>query len=111
MKTPIDTPLIGIWQQADLILVDLGRLNLSPVVQVPIRNAVPNLVYAASGHEVGSVMVVGKWIMQNREILTFDEASVLSEARDAADEIACHVIADPKPRRLGLLDAITRGNL
>jgi 5-methylthioadenosine/S-adenosylhomocysteine deaminase len=34
-------------KQADLILVDLTALNLSPVLEAPVRNIVPNLVYAA----------------------------------------------------------------
>ena len=39
-------------KQADLIVVDLTALNLSPVLDAPVRNIVPNLVYAGSGHEV-----------------------------------------------------------
>ena len=37
-------------KQADLITVDLTALNLSPVLTEPIRNIVPDVVYAASGH-------------------------------------------------------------
>ena len=39
-------------KQADLIVVDLTAPNLSPVMAAPVRNIVPNLVYAGSGHEV-----------------------------------------------------------
>ena len=35
-------------KQADLILVDMTELNLSPVLEAPVRNIVPNLVYAGS---------------------------------------------------------------
>ncbi|NLE76773.1 MAG: amidohydrolase family protein, partial [Chloroflexi bacterium] len=35
-------------KQADLIVVDLGQPNLSPVLDAPVRNIVPNLVYAGS---------------------------------------------------------------
>jgi len=34
------------WWRGDLILVDLSALNLSPVLDAPVRNIVPNLVYA-----------------------------------------------------------------
>ena len=37
-------------KQADLILVDLTQPNLSPVMQDPLRNIVPNLIYAGTGH-------------------------------------------------------------
>ncbi|MHC4607859.1 MAG: amidohydrolase family protein, partial [Planctomycetota bacterium] len=37
---------------ADLIVVDLKAPNLTPVLQEPVRNIVPNLVYAATGREV-----------------------------------------------------------
>jgi hypothetical protein len=51
-------------KQADLILVDLTELNLSPVLEAPVRNIVPNLVYAGSGHEVRAVMVAGKVLVR-----------------------------------------------
>jgi len=37
---------LEVGKQADLILVDLSALNLSPVLDAPVRNIVPNLVYA-----------------------------------------------------------------
>jgi 5-methylthioadenosine/S-adenosylhomocysteine deaminase len=51
-------------KQADFILVDLTALNLSPVLEAPIRNIVPNLVYAGSGHEVKTVIVAGKILVR-----------------------------------------------
>ena len=51
---------LEVGKQADLILVDLTALNLSPVLIEPIRNIVPDLVYAANGSEVKTVMVAGK---------------------------------------------------
>lgn len=98
-------------KQADIILVDLSELNLSPVVQAPIRNIVPNLVYAASGHEVDSVMVAGQWIMRHREILTLYESDIRQAAQEAAIEISHRVLADPQHAELGLLDAMREGRL
>ena len=40
-----------------LDLVDLTELNLAPVLEAPVRNIVPNLVFAGSGHEVNTVRV------------------------------------------------------
>ena len=68
-------------KQADLILVDLSELNFSPMVQEPIRNILPNLVYAATGHEVDSVMVADRLLMCTRRILAVDEEDVRREAQ------------------------------
>ncbi len=57
-------------KQADMILVDLTELNLSPVLEIPIRNIVPNLVYAGSGHEVKTVIVAGKVLVRDGEVLS-----------------------------------------
>ncbi len=40
--------------------MDLNALNLLPVLNDPLRNIVPNLVYAATGKEVDLVMVAGR---------------------------------------------------
>ena len=98
-------------KQADLILVDLDQLNLSPVVQAPIRNIVPNLVYAATGHEVDSVMVAGQFLMRDREVLTADESSIRSEAQQAAEKISRRVLADPQHEDLTLIEAMREGKL
>ena len=87
-------------KQADLILVDLDQLNLSPVVRAPIRNIVPNLVYAATGHDVDSVMVAGRFVMRGREILTADDSSVRAEAQAAAEEISRRVSSQTRSTRI-----------
>ena len=98
-------------KQADLILIDLAQLNLAPVLRAPIRNIVPNLVYAATGHEVDSVMVAGRFLMRGRRILTADETAVRRDAQEAADEVMRRVLADPDHRKLALLDAMRDGRL
>lgn len=98
-------------KQADLILLDLREPNLSPVMDGPIRNLVPNIVYAASGHEVDTVIVAGRTLMRNRRLLTCDEAAIRQQAQTAAEEISRRVLADPLHARLKLLDAMANGNL
>ena len=56
---------LEVGKQADLILLDLKALNLSPLLETPIRNIVPNLVYAATGREVMTVMVAGKILVRD----------------------------------------------
>lgn len=96
-------------KQADLILVNLRAPNLSPVLQSPIRNIVPNLVYAASGHEVELVMVAGRVLVQQRRVLTADEAAIRDEAQTLAEQVARRVAEDPLHHELALLEPMRRG--
>jgi 5-methylthioadenosine/S-adenosylhomocysteine deaminase len=97
---------LEVGKQADLILVDLTALNLSPVLGAPIRNIVPNLVYAGSGHEVTTVMVAGRVLLRDGQVLTADEAAVRAEAQARAVEIANNVVADPLHEGMALLAAM-----
>jgi 5-methylthioadenosine/S-adenosylhomocysteine deaminase len=98
-------------KEADIILVDLTAPNLSPVLLDPIRNIVPNLVYAASGHEVKTVMVAGKMVVRGHQVLTADEPAIRAEAQVQADALARRVAADPAHRELALLQAMVAGRL
>jgi 5-methylthioadenosine/S-adenosylhomocysteine deaminase len=72
---------LEVGKQADLILVDLTAPNLSPILEAPVRNLVPNLVYAASGHEVKTVMVAGRILVRDGLVPTMDEPAVRAEAQ------------------------------
>jgi 5-methylthioadenosine/S-adenosylhomocysteine deaminase len=98
-------------KQADLILVDLTAPNLSPVLEAPIRNIVPNLVYAATGREVRLVMVAGRVLVRDGQLLPADEAEVRAEAQAQAEEVARSVAADPAHKGMALLDAMEAGRL
>ncbi len=102
---------LEIGKQADLISVDLTALNLSPVLTGPVRNIVPNLVYAASGHEVKTVMVAGKILVRDREVLTADQVAIRSEAQTQAEAVAQRVAADPVHKGMALLTAMEAGQL
>ncbi|MCB0062867.1 MAG: amidohydrolase family protein, partial [Caldilineaceae bacterium] len=102
---------LEIGKEADLIVVDLSAPNLTPTLLTPIRNLVPNLVYAASGHEVKSVMVAGKLLVEERQLLVGDESAILAEAQLQAHQLAKQVAADPTHKDLVLLNAMAKGNL
>ena len=91
--------------------MDLTALNLSPVLLEPIRNIVPNLVYAANGSEVKTVMVAGKVLMRDRQVLTADEAAIRAEAQIQAEAVAQRVAADPLHKEMALLEAMGAGQL
>ena len=98
-------------KQADLIVVDLTALNLSPVLDAPVRNIVPNLVYAGSGHEVRDVMVAGRFLVRDGKLLTADEAAIRAEAQAQAEALARRVAADPVHRDMALMQAMAAGQL
>jgi 5-methylthioadenosine/S-adenosylhomocysteine deaminase len=74
-------------KRADLVLVDLRRPTLMPVHTEPMRNLAPNLVYAARGDEVDTVVVDGQIVVEHGRVLTLDEDAVLSEAERQANGI------------------------
>ncbi len=53
------------WQ-ADMIILNLNQLHLTPFYNPDI------LVYASSGADVDTVMIGGRLVMENRQILSFD---------------------------------------
>jgi len=62
-------------KKADIILVKLGKPHL-----IPTFNPISNLVYAAEGSDVDTVIIDGKIIMENRIVRTLDESRVLQRA-------------------------------
>jgi 5-methylthioadenosine/S-adenosylhomocysteine deaminase len=98
-------------KQADLIIIDLSALNLSPVLMAPVRNIVPNLIYAATGREVVTVMVAGKILVQDGDVLTVDEDIIRANAQTHAEAVARRVAADPLHKGMALLMAMDAGCL
>lgn len=75
-------------KKADLILVDLSEPHMNPLYEAPIRNLIPNLVYTARGHEAESVMIDGRFVMENRRILTAEEEEIIKRVNNGAERIA-----------------------
>lgn len=70
-------------KQADLISVDLRELETTPVFDV-----ISQLVYAAGRHQVQHVWVNGRQLLDRRNLLTLDTASVIQEGRRWGRRIA-----------------------
>ena len=70
-------------KQADLIIIDTCKPHL-----VPMYNPVSQIVYAASGADVNDVIVSGKIIVHNREVLTLDVGNIIEEVASLAKVIA-----------------------
>jgi len=64
---------IEVGKRADVIVVDLGRPHLWPLLA---GNLVAQLVYSASGADVRSTIVDGRVLMEDGVVLTIDPAEV-----------------------------------
>jgi 5-methylthioadenosine/S-adenosylhomocysteine deaminase len=98
-------------KQADFIVVDVDAANILPIIDEPVRTLVPNLIYAATGKEVQTMVVAGRVVMRNREVLTFSESQVRWEAQQQAELVGKRVAQDPLHRDLHLLSAMQAGQL
>jgi len=78
---------------ADIILVDMDSLSLTPSV-----NPVSNLVYSGCGTNVDTVLVNGRILMQDKELLTLDEEAVKQKARRRAVDLMerAEITVEPK---------------
>lgn len=65
---------------ADLIFLDLDTPSMFPA-----NNILSSLCYSAGGSEVSTVMIDGKLVMRNRELLTIDMEKVYYEVNKAAE--------------------------
>jgi 5-methylthioadenosine/S-adenosylhomocysteine deaminase len=68
-------------KKADLILVDTRHPTLQPLIEEPF-NLTANLVYAARGNEVSTVMIDGRIVYDGGELQTIDERRVLKDIRE-----------------------------
>ncbi len=68
---------------ADLILIDLNSVHLAPMYDV-----FSHLVYAVGREDVSTVIIHGKVIMRQRELLTIDEAETVARTRELAAKFA-----------------------
>jgi len=79
-------------KRADLILVDTSPIHNSPRFRRDPHNAYAQLVFASKSTDVTDVMVNGKWLMRNHELLTLDEQDLLKQAREVAEKIDAFLI-------------------
>jgi 5-methylthioadenosine/S-adenosylhomocysteine deaminase len=63
-------------KDADLIIIELKQPHLTPLYE-----PYSHLVYAAGAGDVRQVMVQGRWLMQDRRLLTLDWEFIKERAR------------------------------
>ncbi len=84
---------LEVGKRADLIIVNLEDIHLTPRFRRDPDSIYSLLVYAAKSHDVCDVLCDGRWLMRNRELLTVDVASLRAQAAVTAEKIDRFLIA------------------
>ena len=74
---------VEVGKAADLILVDLNQPHLTPLYRCPSQ-----LVYAASGSDVATVIIDGKLVLHNRTFVHIDLQNIMETVRDMGNLIS-----------------------
>jgi len=67
---------LAVGQDADIVLVDLDCVRT-----LPIYDPLSALVYAAHSQDITDVMVAGRFLLRDRELVTIDEEKVKQEVK------------------------------
>jgi 5-methylthioadenosine/S-adenosylhomocysteine deaminase len=68
--------------KADLVVIDLDQPHLTP-----IYDPFSHLVYAATGADIQTVVVEGRILVEDRQLLCFDLEETLARARELAGKV------------------------
>ncbi len=74
-------------KRADLILIDVNPLHNSPRFRHDPNGSYAQIVYASKATDVQDVMVNGKWLMRDQQLLGLDEENLLKLSREYARKI------------------------
>jgi 5-methylthioadenosine/S-adenosylhomocysteine deaminase len=66
---------IEVGKRADIVLLDLSKPHLTP-----LQDIYACIVYSARGSDVDTVIVDGKVLMENRQVMVLNEADVREKA-------------------------------
>jgi 5-methylthioadenosine/S-adenosylhomocysteine deaminase len=72
---------------ADVIMIDFNKVNLTPHVNKPFYNTIPNLIYSINGNEVDNVIINGKLVLKDNQFTNIDEHSIIKEVNKRGQEI------------------------
>ncbi len=73
---------IEVGKRADIVLIRTGAPHM-----IPLHNIPSLLVYSANGSDVDTVIIDGKPIMQNRRVLTVDEAQIMRRSQEVFEDL------------------------
>jgi 5-methylthioadenosine/S-adenosylhomocysteine deaminase len=73
---------VEVGKKADLIVLDARRPDLVPTLRI-----VSGWIHNGQAGDVESVMVDGRWLMRDHEVLTIDETDVVTRAEEIARRV------------------------
>ncbi len=79
-------------KRADLILVDLSSLHNSPRFRHDPNGTYAQIIYAGKASDVTDVMIEGKWVMRDKQLLTINETDLVRESQEYAQRIDIFLI-------------------
>ncbi len=74
------TGSLEVGKKADLLLINMEQPHLKPLWMIPQR-----VVYQVTGHDVDTVLVDGKILMEDRKVKSVNEKKVLRDENENED--------------------------
>jgi 5-methylthioadenosine/S-adenosylhomocysteine deaminase len=90
---------LEVGKKADLILVDLRKPSMMPVLRDPVRNIVPNLVLSARGDEVAMSIIDGEVVYEDGVIQTIAEDELLDSIQQVSEEVSAQASKEVRKRK------------
>ncbi len=81
---------LEIGKQADLVLIGTGATH-----STPMYNVYSQLVYALNAHDVRTVVIAGKIVMEDRVMVTMNKPEILAKAHQYQRKVTASLIAPP----------------
>jgi len=78
---------LEVGKQADIVLIGTGATHATPMY-----NVYSQLVYALNAHDVRSVVIAGKIVMEDRVMLTMDKPQILAKAHEFQRKISASLV-------------------
>jgi 5-methylthioadenosine/S-adenosylhomocysteine deaminase len=78
---------LEVGKQADVALIGTGATH-----STPMYNVYSQLVYALNAHDVRTVVIAGKIVMEDRVMTTMDKPAILAKAHEYQRKIAASLI-------------------
>jgi 5-methylthioadenosine/S-adenosylhomocysteine deaminase len=81
---------LEVGKQADVVLIGTGATH-----STPMYNVYSQLVYALNAHDVLTVVIAGKIVMEVRVMMTMDKPAILAKAHEYQRKVAASLIEQP----------------
>ena len=81
---------LEVGKQADVVLIGTGATH-----STPMYNVYSQLVYALNAHDVLTVVIAGKIVMEVRVMMTMDKPAILAKAHEFQRKVAASLINAP----------------